>query len=156
MGKQSDLEKIADLLLEGRIDVAEAEDLAKRARIKQTFSRESSDEYKIEENETLLQLMDKKGQRKAFIEFYTETNELNDTFIWLKLAISQQINIGYFSKLYKKLEEVARNKGAAYISLDVDRHNDDAINIYYHYGFVNVGEFEAENREMILMRKYLE
>ncbi|MDO8516575.1 MAG: GNAT family N-acetyltransferase [Nanoarchaeota archaeon] len=160
MNKRIELERIADELLAGSLTNTEAELRTKalgRIDFGCDLDLDGEIDERIEERDTSL-ILKRKEQEIAYLNFYFDKDELNRSFLFIDLAESYEPHAGNFRKLFDKLEQIAVNKKADYISLTVDENNDNAINVYYHLGFENLGSisYESENVERFLMRKDLE
>jgi len=148
------LEKVTDMLLEGKITSTKAECLLKKVKV-QPLKPATNQEIIIKDN--YLKFVDKEGNEKSYIQFYMGRDSFNKLFVTLQYTESHDEGKGYFRCLFNRLECLVYDNYASYIFLEVDFNNEKAISIYEHLGFYSLGPINtiSENIDRIFMRKDL-
>ena len=152
-GNPRSLEEIATLLLKGKLGCEEAAVLSKNFSI--PLSVDSENEYRVVQREEGFRVVDSRGKIKSYANFYPGMDPFGSSFLRITGVESYDRFNGDASLLFGSLFAFAKQKKIEYILAEVDRENDEAINVLNREGFYPVGEIEAcgLNIEREIVRK---
>jgi len=133
---KGELEKIADLLLEGKITPEKAKELTEGSVRAVEFK--SNSKIKFRDLGGRLEVLRDEGLI-AYSDYHLEKDPFGELGLYIIQAESLLEGEGNFSVLFRGLKSMAYRRGASHISLEVDNSNDRAREIYEHLGFYPLG-----------------
>lgn len=131
----NNLEKIADALLEGKINPKEAELLSKNIKDYTNHSKKIKYETYIENIGNTLEIKDEDKSTLGYLVYSFESNIFDTPYMILQDTKCFEKGKGHFRKMFNQLCEIAQRNKAEYIDLEVDKENKNARDIYEYMGF---------------------
>lgn len=152
----ADLEKLADSLLSGERSVEDVEDELRGISLSFGYKFDQ-DGRRILQDEDLFNLLCQDEKLLASIRYGIFVDSFGEKFSWLYNAESFFGGRGNFSYLYRSYEKFLRDRGIAYIFLEVDSWRDDLLQMWGKFGFEETGSRESigDNTSRIYMRNDL-
>jgi len=155
MAKRSirSLEGIANLLLAGKITREEAADLSKKFSVSSPIG--SKGKYQVIREGEGFRVVGSHGKIKSYANFYSGRDPFGSSFLRITGIESYEGFNGDAALLFGALFSLAKEEEIDYILAEVDRENDEAINVFNREGFYPVGEVEScgLNLEREVIRK---
>ena len=154
-----DLEKITDLLLEGKISNKKAEELFKKikqfSQQKKEFMKSKEEIYFLNHDKINYNITIKNGNgiQMGYLKYFEGVENSGQTYFIIESTETLVQKKGLFRKMFDTLVELGEKKNISHVELEVDSNNKNAKEVYKHLGFHNSNFLNFDESFSITLRK---